>query len=346
MEIGIDSFVMVENLSSKQIDDGMDINSQSVSNFLDRIELADNVGLDSVGVGEHHRPEFLDSANHMILAAAASRTRNIRLSSAVTVLSAADPVRVFQNYATLDLISNGRAEIVAGRGSFTEAFPLFGYDTSNYSELFSEKIELLLKLRDEHKVTWSGNFRAPLLNQDIYPRPKQEKLPIWIGVGGTPKSFIRAGVLGVPLMIAIIGGETRRFKPLVDMYRLAWREAGHTPGEEKVGLHELGYVAETTEKAKEQFYPGYKISFDQIARERGGHKVTKEAFEYQTAEDGAFLVGSPEDLSEKILRHSEQLGGVDRINIHMDIAKLSHEHLSNAIELLGKAREIVNQNNS
>ena len=216
---------------------------------MERIEFADKCGLDLFGIGEHHRKEFLDSAPAMILAAAAARTKNIRLTSAVTVLSAADPVRVFQNFATLDLISNGRAEMVVGRGSFTEAFPLFGYQLNDYDELFAEKLELLLSIRENEVVNWSGKFRPALRNQAIYPRPLQDPFPIWLGVGGTPESFIRAGSLGLPLMVAIIGGETHRFKPLIDLYREAGRIAGFKPEQLKVGLHSLGYVGNSSVEA-------------------------------------------------------------------------------------------------
>ena len=214
-----------------------------MSQVIERIEQADKFGLDLFGLGEHHRPEFLDSAAHMILAAASQRTKNIKLSSAVTVLSAADPVRVFQNYATLDLLSNGRAEIVAGRGSFTEAFPLFGYSLQDYNALYTEKLELLLKIRDNETVDWSGRFRAPLRNQSIYPRPLQKSIPIWVGVGGTPASFERAGLLGLPLMIAIIGGEPHRFKPLIDVYKRSFLDSGHPTENMKIGIHSQGYVA-------------------------------------------------------------------------------------------------------
>src|SRR6202166_2846371 len=241
MEIGIDSFAaMFSGNSSKIIND-----SDAMAQLLDRIEYADQVGLDVFGIGEHHRKGFLDSAPTLILAAAAARTKNIRLPSAVTVLSAADPVRVFQNFATLDLISRGRAEIVVGRGSFIESFPLFGLDLEDYDSLFAEKLELLLTIRENTHVRWSGEHRAPLTGQGVYPRPLQHPLPIWLGVGGTPASFARAGALGLPLMVAIIGGEPHRFRPLIDIYREAGKRAGHAPETLKVGLHMLGYVAET-----------------------------------------------------------------------------------------------------
>jgi probable LLM family oxidoreductase len=272
----------------------------------------------------------------MILAAAAARTSQIKLTSAVTVLSAADPVRVFQNFATLDLISKGRAEIVVGRGSFTEAFPLFGYRLQDYDEVFAEKLELLLQIRDNETVTWSGKFRPALKEQAIYPRPLQDPLPVWLGVGGTPASFVRAGTLGLPLMVAIIGGETHRFRPLIDLYREAGRRAGHAPEDLKVGLHSLGYVANTSKEAVEEFYPGYAETFTRIGKERGWPPVTKSHFDAQNGPRGALLVGSPEEVAEKILRHSEALGGIDRFTFQMDNAALTNEKLLHSISLIGQ----------
>ena len=338
MQIGIDSFAAsetIETLNGKQ-------NAISIQKLLERIKRADDVGLDVFGVGEHHREEFLDSAPHVILSAAASITQNIILTSAVTVLSAADPVRVFQNYATLDLVSNGRAEIIAGRGSFTEAFELFGYKMEQYDELFEEKLELLIKIQQNKKVTWRGDFRPPLNNQYIYPRPFQEPLPIWIGVGGTPQSFLRAGNLGMPLMIAVIGGETHRFKPLVDMYRESGRRAGHSPEKLKVGLHSLGYVAENSKQAVEDYFPGYAKTFTRIGRERGWPPVTLERFKAQNGPTGALMIGNPEEIAEKILRHSEALGGISRFTFQMDNAELSHKQLLKSIELIGgKIKPII-----
>lgn len=278
----------------------------------------------------------MDSAPAVILAAAAVRTSNIKLSSAVTVLSAADPVRVFQHFATLDLVSKGRAEIEVGRGSFIDAFPLFGYSLDDYNELFDEKLDLLLNIRDNDRVTWSGKFRPPLNDQAIYPRPIQEKIPIWIGVGGTPASFVRAGKLGLPLMVAVIGGETHRFRPLVDMYREAGAKAGHAPEKLKVGLHSLGYLARDTSEAIETFYPGYARAFTKIGLERGWQPITRARFDAQTGPLGAFLVGSPREVAEKILRHSEALGGISRVTFQMDSAGLTHEQVQSSIELMGK----------
>src|SRR5664279_2931553 len=340
MEIGVDSFAaMFSGNSNKKIND-----ADALSQLLERIEHADRSGLDVFGIGEHHRKGFLDSAPSLILAAAAARTKSIRLASAVTVLSAADPVRVFQNFATLDLISGGRAEIVAGRGSFIEAFPLFGYNLNDYDELFSEKLDLLLKIRNNEFVTWSGKFRPPLKNQPVYPRPMQDLFPIWVGTGGTPESFIRAGTLGLPLMVAIIGGETHNFRPLIDLYREAGKKAGHLPEQLKVGMHSLGYVAKTTKEALDDFYPGYAEAMTKIGKERGWPPMTRSRFETQLGPNGALLVGSPEEVAEKILRHSESLGGISRLTFQMDTAELPHEKLMQAIELIGtRIKPLVNQ---
>jgi len=339
MEIGIDSFAaMFSGNSSKSLSD-----ADALKQLLERIEYADRYGIDIFGIGEHHRKGFLDSAPALILAAAAARTKKIRLTSAVTVLSAADPVRVFQSFATLDLISGGRAEMVAGRGSFIEAFPLFGYDLDDYDDLFAEKLDLLLKIRNNEYVTWSGKFRPPLNNLPVYPRPMQELLPIWVGVGGTPQSFVRAGSLGLPLMVAVIGGETHRFRPLVDLYRKAGEKAGFQPEQLKVGMHSQGYVAKTTKEAYDDFYPGYAQTFNKIGKERGWPPVTRSQFEAQVGPTGALLVGSPEEVAQKIHRHSQALGGITRLTFQMDAAELSHEKLMNAIELIGtRIKPLIN----
>lgn len=330
MQIGVDSF------AAASLDNGDDINgADAINRLLERIERADAVGLDVFGIGEHHRKEYLDSAPTIILAAAAARTKRIRLTSAVTVLSAADPVRVFQNFATLDLISNGRTEMVVGRGSFTEAFPLFGLNLEDYDELFTEKLDLLLKIRENEFVRWSGKYRPALTGQGVYPRPLQNPLPIWLGVGGTPASFARAGTLGLPLMVAIIGGETHRFRPLVDLYRQAGKRAGYSPEQLKVGLHSLGYTANTTSEAIDDFYPGYAQTFTEIGRERGWSPITRAHFDAQLGPRGALLVGNPEELAEKIIRHSEALGGISRVTFQMDTANLTHAKLMQSIELLG-----------
>ena len=333
MQIGVDSF------AAAMPDDGSGgavSASDSIRHLVERIALADQAGLDVFGVGEHHRREFLDSAPVVILAAAAARTQRIRLTSAVTVLSAADPVRVFQCFATLDLLSQGRAELVVGRGSFTESFPLFGCQLEDYDSLFAEKLDLLLKLRESEFVHWSGQHRPPLTGQGVYPRPVQHPLPVWLGVGGSPESFVRAGMLGLPLMIAIIGGETRRFRPLVDLYRESGRRAGHAPETLKVGVHALGYVAETTRQAIDDFYPGYAKSFTRIGRERGWPPVTRAHFDAVRGAQGALLVGNPDEVAEKILRHSEALGGISRISFQMDVAELPQAKHLRSIELVGR----------
>ncbi|MEY2502148.1 MAG: hypothetical protein QOI07_2482 [Verrucomicrobiota bacterium] len=332
MEIGIDSFVAatVDRRTGEAIDPARHLNE-----LLEAITLADEVGLDVFGIGEHHRREFLDSAPTVILAAAAARTKRIRLSSAVTVLSAADPVRVFQEFATLDLLSQGRAEIVAGRGSFIEAFPLFGLDLEDYDSLFAEKLDLLLKIRENTHVHWSGEHRAALTGQGVYPRPLQNPLPVWLGVGGTPASFVRAGVLGLPLMVAIIGGEPHRFRPLIDRYREAGLRAGHSPEKLKVGIHSLGYVADNAARAANEFFPGYARSFTEIGRERGWPPTTRAHFDAHLGPTGALLVGDPETVAEKILRVNDSLGGIARLTFQMSVASLPHAQLMHAIELLG-----------
>jgi len=331
MEIGVDSFAaMFSGNSSKIIND-----ADAMAQLLERIEYADQAGLDVFGIGEHHRKGFLDSAPTLILAAAAARTKRIRLTSAVMVLSAADPVRAFQNFATLDLISSGRAEMVVGRGSSIEAFPLFGYNLKDYDGLFAEKLGLLLKIRANEFVTWSGKFRPALNNLPVYPRPLQNPLPIWIGVGGTPESFIRAGTLGLPLMVAVIGGETHQFRPLIDLYREAGKRAGFIPEQLKVGLHSLGYVATSSQEAVNDFYPGYAESMTKVGKERGWPAMTRARFESQLGSRGALLVGSVEEVAEKILRHSDALGGISRLTFQMDSAELPHEKLMKSIELIG-----------
>jgi len=329
MEIGVDSFAAALTETSIAVSQ-----ADRMRDLLDEIEHADQVGLDVFGVGEHHRKEFLDSAPAVILAAAAARTKRIRLTSAVAVLSAADPVRVFQQFATLDLISNGRAEMVVGRGSFIEAFPLFGLNLDDYDSLFAEKLDLLLKIRENEHVHWSGRHRPALTGQGVYPRPMQDPLPIWLGVGGTPESFVRAGALGLPLMVAIIGGETRRFRPLIDLYREAGRRAGFSPDRLKVGVHSLGYVAATAEQAADDFFPGYARAFTTIGKERGWGPITRAQFDAQLTPNGALLVGTPDEVAEKILRHSEALGGISRITFMMNGASLPHPKLMSAIDLI------------
>lgn len=333
IEIGIDSFASAP--ASNDNDRALD-NSIALGELLERIELADKAGLHVFGLGEHYRKEFLDAASPVILAAAAARTKKIRLTSAVTVLSAADPVRVFQSFATIDLISKGRAEMVVGRGSFIESFPLFGLNLQDYDAIFAEKLDLLLQIRENEVISWSGQFRPELNEQAIYPRPLQNPIPVWLGVGGTPASFIRAGKLGLPLMVAVIGGETHRFRPLVDLYRDAGAKAGHSPEKLKVGLHSLGYVGINTEKALDEYYPGYAETFTKIGKERGWQPVTRYRFDSQTGPLGALVIGDPELVAEKILLHSEALGGISRFTFQMDSAGLTHQQHMKAIELIGE----------
>src|SRR5437867_3171536 len=297
MQIGIDSFAAAYDESSLAVSP-----ATRVRDLVEQIVHADQVGLDVFGIGEHHRREYLDSAPAMILAAAAARTDRIRLTSAVTVLSAADPVRVFQQFATLDLLSQGRAEMVVGRGSSIEAFPLFGFRLEDYDALFAEKLDLLLKIRENEHVHWSGKYRPALTGQGVYPRPVQNPLPIWRGVGGTPESFVRAGALGLPLMVAIIGGEPRRFRPLVDLYRETGTRSGHSLDRLKVGVHALGYVAATTREAADDYFPGYARAVASVAKERGWGPVTRGGFDSQLGPHGALLIGSPDEVLEKILR--------------------------------------------
>jgi len=305
-----------------------------IRELIEEIALADQVGLDVFGVGEHHRADFSVSAPAMVLAAAAERTSRIRLTSAVTVLGSEDPVRVFQQYATLDLLSDGRAEIMAGRGSFIESFPLFGYDLHDYEALFAEKLELLLALREQATITWTGRFRAPLDAQTIYPRPVQSPLPVWIAVGGTPASVVRAGTLGIPLAIAIIGGAPARFRPLVELYRDAAQGAGHDPAGLELGINSFCYIADTSRAAAEEFYPGYAQVMTQLGRERGWGPVTRAQFDQLRGPQGSLLVGSPSEIVEKIL-YEHELFGHTRFLAQMDVGRQPHERLMHAIELFG-----------
>ncbi|NEH58675.1 LLM class flavin-dependent oxidoreductase [Rhizobium leguminosarum] len=332
MEIGIDSFaaILPDPATGK-----LPSPTVRMAELIEEVEVADRVGLDVFGIGEHHRGEFLDSAPTVILAAAAARTSRIRLTSAVTVLSAADPVRVFQEFATLDLISKGRAEVVVGRGSFVEAYPLFGLDTRDYDDLFAEKLDLLLRLGETTNVTWEGRFRPPLHGQGVFPRPHQPQLPIWIGVGGTPQSFARAGTLGLPLMVAIIGGSFERFRPLVDLYREAGKRAGHSAETLKVGVHAMGFVGETEAAARDAFFPGWAHLTTNIGRERGWSPPTRQQFEAMAGPKGAFLIGDPKTVAAKMLQASETLGGVSRITFQMSTASLDTAAMKTSIELLG-----------
>ncbi len=305
---------------------------QRLRNLLEEATLADEVGLDVYGVGEHHRPEFAVSAPAVVLAAIAARTRRIRLTSAVNVISSDDPVRVFQEFATVDLLSGGRAEIMAGRGSFVESFPLFGYDLRLYDELFAEKLELLLRLRESERVTWEGRHRAPIDDRGVYPRPLQDPLPVWIAVGGTPESAVRAGSLGLPMALAIIGGLPERFTPFVELHRRAAREAGH--GDVRVGINSHGFIAETKERAIEFSYPSAAAAMNRIGRERGWPPLGRADYEAAATLRGANFVGSPEDMVEKIL-YQHELFGHDRFLLQLSVGSLPHPDLLRAIELYG-----------
>src|SRR6201984_833289 len=332
MQIGVDSFGAV--LSDRA--PGLPVSPIGrMDNLLDEIVLADQVGLDVFGIGEHHRSEFVDSAPPVILGAAAAQTKNIRLTSAVTVLSAADPVRIFQEFATLDLISHGRAEIVAGRGSSIEAFPLFGFDLDDYDSLFAEKLDLLLTIPPNTRIPLRGKNRAALTGQAIYPRPPQDPLPIWVGVGGTPASFVRAGTLGLPLMVAIIGGEPKRFRPLIDLYREAGRRAGHP--EEKLigGLHAIGFLGNTTQEDADSFYPGYAHTFTKIGKERGWPPATRAQFDALRGSTGALLIGDAETVARKVLYVNQVLGGLSRITFQMGVSALPHDKMLMSIMILG-----------
>ena len=338
MEIGIDSFVEMV-VGEGAVSSG----EERVQQLLEEIALADRVGLDVYGIGEHHREEYVASSPAILLAAAASITKKIRLSSAVTVLSSDDPVRVFQDFATVDLISHGRAEIIVGRGSFIESYPLFGYDLEHYDELFSEKLDLLLKLREETKVTWTGKHRSSLSGQGVWPRPVQDVLPIRLGVGGTPQSFVRAGVLGLPLTVGIIGGELHRFRPYIDLYREAGKQAGHAAEKLTVGIHVVGFVAETPEEAADDLWPAYSTTFARIGRERGWGPTTRAAYDAQRGEPGAFFIGDPETVARKLWYVNDALGGVERVSFMLSGGLLAHAKLLRSIELLGtQVRPMVN----
>ena len=331
MELGIYSF----GEATPDPESGHTISPhERVQLLLDEIELADKVGLDVYGIGEHHRREFVVSAPAVVLAAAASRTKRIRLSSAVSVISSDDPVRVFQNFATLDLVSNGRAEIMAGRGSFTESFPLFGYDLADYDDLFEEKLELLLKIRESERVTWSGAHRAPIAGLPVYPRPLQDPLPVWIAVGGHPESVVRAGRLGLPLALAIIGGQPRRFVPLVDLYREAGRRAGHEPAKLRVSINSHGLIGDDSRKVADDAYAAYSYVMAKIGRERGWPPPTREQFEAERGPLGANLVGTPEEVAAKIV-YEHELFALDRFLLQLSVGTLPHEKVLHAIELFG-----------
>lgn len=308
--------------------------AQRLRELIEEVELADQLGLDVYGVGEHHRPDYVVSAPTVVLAAAAERTKNIRLTSAVTVLSSEDPIRVFQQFATLDLLSGGRAEIMAGRGSFIESFPLFGYDLNDYNVLFAEKLDLLLKLREQERITWSGRTRAPLNDLGVYPRPLQEPLPVWVAVGGTPQSAIRAGTLGLPMALAIIGGLPEQFVPFVDLYRETGQGAGHPDSRLKVSINSHLYVAEDSQQASNDFFPGYAAVMSRIGRERGWSPLTRQQFEAGRTLRGALFVGSPQEIIDKIM-YQYELFGHQRFLAQISVGGMAHAKIMKAIELFG-----------
>lgn len=305
---------------------------QRMRDLMEEIALADELGLDVFGIGEHHRPDYLVSSPAVVLAAAAMRTRRIRLTSAVTVLSSDDPVRVFQDFATVDLLSGGRAEIMAGRGSFIESFPLFGYDLDQYDALFSEKLELLLALRESEHVHWRGRLRAPLTGQGVYPRPVQDPLPVWVAVGGTPQSVVRAATLGLPMALAIIGGEPARFKPFVDLYRDAAARAGHDPATLPVSINSHGFLADDSRTAADVFFPSYLDVMGRIGRERGWAPPTRARFDAERGPSGALLVGSAQEMIDKIMAQYE-LFRHDRFLLQLSVGTLPHARIMRAIEL-------------
>lgn len=329
MELGIYSFV--ENTPIAPT--GKTLSPEErMRNLLEEIRLADEVGLDVFGIGEHHRPEYLASAPAVVLAAAAARTKRIRLTSAVSVISSDDPVRVFQAFATLDLISGGRAEIMVGRGSFIESFPLFGYDLADYEELFEEKLELLLKLRESERITWRGRHRPPIDNLGVYPRPVQNPLPVWVAVGGTPSSAVRAGRLGLPMAIGIIGGIAERFRVLADLHREAARQAGHAPPRLSINSH--GFIADTSQEAMDLAYPAWKLQMDRIGRERGWAPMTRAQLEASATLRGADFIGSPQQVIEKIL-YQHEIFGHDRFLLQMTVGSIPHDKVLRSIELFG-----------
>lgn len=332
MELGISTFVE----TTPDIKTGKTIShAQRLREVVEEIVLADQVGLDVFGVGEHHRQDYAASSPAVVLAAAAPQTKRIRLTSAVTVLSSADPVRVFQDFATLDGLSNGRAEIMAGRGSFIESFPLFGYDLNDYDELFEEKLDLLLHLQKSERVTWSGKHRPAIQNLGVYPRPVQNPLPVWIGSGGNQESVIRAGLLGLPLVLAIIGGNPLHFAPLVELYHKAAEHGGHDPLKLQVASHSHGFIAEDVETAAETFFPSTQQAMNTLARERGWGVYTRSSFDAARSFEGALYVGDPETVAEKIV-HLRKYVGITRFMLHVPVGSMPHEEVMKAIELFGK----------
>jgi len=330
MEIGVYTFVENTPLPGSG---RRQKTSERLRNLMEEIELADQVGLDVFGIGEHHRPEFISSSPATLLAAAASRTKQIRLSSAVTVLGSDDPVRVYQQFATIDQLTEGRAEIMAGRGSFIESFPLFGYDLNDYDELFAEKLELLLKIRESESVTWSGKHRPSIDSRGVFPRAYQNPLPVWVAVGGTPQSAVRTGSLGLPMALAIIGGEPARFKGFADLYRRSAEEQGHSPLP-PLSINSHGFVGDDSQKTIDDAFPAFAQVMDQIGRERGWPPMTKAQFEASCSLHGANFVGNPEQVIEKIL-YQHEIFGHQRFLMQLTVGSLPHQKVMRAIELLG-----------
>jgi len=331
VEIGITSFVETK----PDVHTGEVIShAERLREVVEEIILADQVGLDVFGVGEHHRADYAASSPAVVLAAAAAQTRQIRLTSAVTVLSSLDPVRVYQDFATLDGISNGRAEIMAGRGSFIESFPLFGYDLNDYAELYEEHLELLLKIRASEKVTWKGGHRPAINNLGVYPRPVQDSIPIWVGSGGRQESAIRAGLLGLPLMLAIIGGSPTDFAPLVQLYKKAAAHAGHDASRLKVGSHSIGFVGENTEQAADTFFPSTMAGMNKLGKERGWGHYDRSSYDAARSFEGALYVGDPDTVAQKII-HLRKHVGVTRFMLYVPLSTMPHDQVLRAIELLG-----------
>lgn len=312
--------------------------AQRHANVIEEAELADRLGLDVFAIGEHHRPDFIASAPAVLLAAIAARTKRIRLGSAVTVLSSEEPVRVYQQYATLDQISNGRAEVMAGRGSFTESFPLFGYDLNDYDALFSEKLAMLLEIRRAEKLTWKGEHTPTIDSRGVYPRSVQDPLPVWIAVGGTPESVVRAATLGLPMTLAIIGGDPARFNPFTDLYRRAWQQAGHDMATFQLGIGSHGFIADTMEEAAELIYPRYAMQMGRIGRERGWGPVGRPQFDFEISPSGAMLLGDPETVARKII-HEHALFGFTRFSLQFSVGSVPHDKMLRCIELY--ATEVV-----
>ena len=331
MELGIYTFADMQPEGKT----GNAVNAhQRMKDLMEEIELADQLELDVFGLGEHHRPEYVISSPAIVLAAAAVKTKHLRLSSAVTVLGSDDPVRVFQDFATIDLLSGGRAEIMAGRGSFIESFPLFGYDLEDYDELFSEKLDLLLRLNEKEVISWKGKYRPSIDNRGVYPRPLQESLPVWLAVGGTPSSAVRAATLGLPMALAIIGGTPDRFVPFVNLYRETAKKLGRDIHSVPLGINSLGYIAEDSKTARDEYYPFYSTMMNKIGRERGWGPMNRDQFEYMGSPKGALLVGSPAEVTDKIL-YEHELFGHTRFLMQMGVGSIPHKNIMRSIELFG-----------